>query len=322
MADAYTVSRLGEVNAAGGDADALFLKKFSGEVLASYLKKTAVLDKHQVRTIENGKSAQFPLVWKTTSEYHTPGNEIDGNAIKHNERVIYIDDLNIAHAFIASIDEAKNHYEVRSEYSRSMGEALANGMDVNVFRVGINAARQGSTFWGSDPHSDLVGGTALTDENMSDTISTLISNIFTAAGEMDEKNVPDEDRFLYVKPVHYYTLISNKDAINRDWGGMGSYAEGSIFKIAGFNIVKTNNLPTTDYAGVTGENNTYSGDFTPTVALAMHRGAVGTVRLIGLAVETDYQVERQGTLMVAKQSVGHGILRPEGAVEFRTGAPS
>ena len=36
-----------------------------------------------------------------------------------------------------------------------------------------------------------------------------------------------------------------------------------------------------------------------------------------LAVESEYDIRRQGTLMVAKYAMGHGVLRPESAVELR-----
>lgn len=44
--------------------------------------------------------------------------------------------------------------------------------------------------------------------------------------------------------------------------------------------------------------------------------AVGTVKLLDLAVEGEYQINRQGTLIVAKYAMGHGILRPECAIEL------
>jgi hypothetical protein len=46
--------------------------------------------------------------------------------------------------------------------------------------------------------------------------------------------------------------------------------------------------------------------------------AVGTVKLMDLAMEAEYQTRFQGTLMVARYAVGHGILRPECAVEIVT----
>ena len=77
MANA-TPSRLG-ANNAGADKDALFLKVFSGEVLTAFEQQTIMMDKHQVRTIASGKSAQFPVMGRTSADYHTPGNEITGD---------------------------------------------------------------------------------------------------------------------------------------------------------------------------------------------------------------------------------------------------
>jgi hypothetical protein len=57
MANA-TVNRIGQINGAG-DASALFLKVFGGEVMTAFEENNVVSDKHMVRTIQNGKSAQF-----------------------------------------------------------------------------------------------------------------------------------------------------------------------------------------------------------------------------------------------------------------------
>ena len=51
--------------------------------------------------------------------------------------------------------------------------------------------------------------------------------------------------------------------------------------------------------------------------LAGTREAIGTVKLLDLATESEYQIERQGTLFVAKYAMGHGVLRSECAVEVR-----
>ena len=67
MANA-SVSRLGQVNNAG-DAKALFLKVFSGEVLTAFAEKNIMADKVMTRTISSGKSAQFPLTGKIGAEY-------------------------------------------------------------------------------------------------------------------------------------------------------------------------------------------------------------------------------------------------------------
>ena len=58
MADAVA-SRLGQINAAG-DVKAIFLKKFAGEVLTTFEQTNVMKPLHTIRTINNGKSAQFP----------------------------------------------------------------------------------------------------------------------------------------------------------------------------------------------------------------------------------------------------------------------
>ena len=54
--------------------------------------------------------------------------------------------------------------------------------------------------------------------------------------------------------------------------------------------------------------------------LAGTREAIGTVKLLDLSVQSEYQIERQGTLMVARYAMGHGVLRPECAVAVKVTA--
>jgi hypothetical protein len=311
MANA-TPSRLGmALNA--GDAKALFLKVFAGEVLAAFAEVNVMLGRHMVRVIQSGKSAQFPVTWKGAAAYHTVGAEITGGTIEHNEKVISIDDLLVSPVFIANIDEAMNHYDVRSIYSAECGMALSNTFDKNVLQVGVLAARATSNF------DDLgFGGTKITDNNLkSATLATkaeaFAEAIYKAAETLDTKDVPDAERFAVLRPAEYYALVQSAKSINRDFGGRGSYAEGNVMVIAGVEIVKSNHLPSTNIA--TGPA-AYQGNFTETCGLVMHKSAVGTVKLIDLAIESAYDIRRQGTLIVAKYAVGHGILRPEAAVEL------
>ena len=45
-------------------------------------------------------------------------------------------------------------------------------------------------------------------------------------------------------------------------------------------------------------------------ALVMTQDAVATAKLMDMSVESEYQITRQGTLMVSKYAMGHNILRP------------
>ena len=55
----------------------------------------------------NGKSSAFPVTGTVTAGYHTAGNEITGQAIKHNEKIINLDDMLLADVFVAEVEELK-----------------------------------------------------------------------------------------------------------------------------------------------------------------------------------------------------------------------
>ena len=114
-----TPSRVGQVNSAGA-VDALFLKKFAGEILTTFEENNVFKGLHTIRTIDSGKSAQFPVTGVASANYYTPGQNIadSGNSylsdIKKNEVVITIDDMLLASTFLSNIDDLKNHYDIRS----------------------------------------------------------------------------------------------------------------------------------------------------------------------------------------------------------------
>lgn len=322
MANA-TPDRIGQINGSGA-VDALFLKVFAGEVITAFEGTNVMMDKHSVRQISNGKSASFPRLGKIAAEYHTPGAEITGLAVNHGEAVITIDDLLISHNFLANIDEAKNHYDVRAPISTEMGRTLAKQMDAHVMQTGVLAARSANQI------TDLPGGSVILTGDVNDqdgggvdflnSGADLMEGIFAAAETLDGKDVPDDQRYVFLRPAQYYQLVRDNKLVEADESDLG---EGTIYKLAGMTLVKTNNLPRANVqAGTVGAGTAdkYAGDFTNTAALVMHPRAVGTVKLLDLGMEAEYDIRRQGYFMVAKYAVGHGILMPEAAIEIRNSA--
>jgi hypothetical protein len=349
-------SRVGQINSAGAD-DALFLKKFSGEILQTFEESNIFKPLHTVRTIENGKSAQFPVTGVASASYHTPGENIAeandgaGNAtylsdIKKAEKVITIDKMLLASTFLANIDDVKNHYDIRSVYANELGKALAVRFDTALAKTFIAAARTSAAVTGGkvggilDVSANAMGdGADSTDDadNTDPTGAELVAALFTAAQKLDENDVPSDGRFAVLRPQEYYKLITggagalaiSTSAVNKDVGGVGSIASGSIPQVAGITIYKSNHIPSTDLSAVTTGDGAssndvfgaggagYNGNFTNTLGVVSHSAAVGTVKLLDLATESEYQIERQGTLFVAKYAMGHGVLRPECAIELQ-----
>ena len=323
-----TVSRLGLVDNTGTDFDALFLKVFSGEVLTAFTRNNIFNDQlHSVRTITSGKSAQFPVLGTATASYHTPGNLLTGgNQIRHGERLISIDDLLIADVFVSRLEELKNHYDVRASYADELGKALAKTYDSNVAKMIANASRASSTLTG------IAGGLTLTlasgnTASANVTGDEIAAAIYDIAQAFDERDIPPTDRFCVLPPAEYYKLAESATrTVDVDFnpGGNGSFASGKIQQVAGIPVMMSNNIPQTNVSSnPSGANNTYSGDDSKTIGLVFHKSAVGTVKLMDMTTEitgNEYATMYQGTLLVAKYALGHGILRPECAATIKLSA--
>jgi len=308
MAD-LLVSRLGQKNLTGA-TDANFLTQFAGEIIETYNAQCVYKDKHRMRTIHNGQSAQFPAIGRIKADYHTPGHQLTGTPIAHNTRIITVDGFLKADVMVATIDELKNHYDVRASYARQLGDALAQAFDKNVARMSVLAARAASTLAGEP------GGTVITGSANVGTDATAFKNaIFACAQKLDEHNVPESKRYAFVPPVTYYVAAQEPHLINKDWDGDGSMSKGLFGTLAGIAIVKSNNVPMTNVPPSADVLPHYAGDFSKTAFHVMHEDAVGTVKLMDLSLESEYEVLFQATVMVAKYAVGHGILRPECAIE-------
>jgi hypothetical protein len=342
-------SRVGLVEG-GSDNNALFLKKFSGEILQTFEESNVFKALHTIRTIESGKSAQFPVTGIASAAYHTPGENIadGGNSylsdIKKTEKIINIDKMLVASTFLANIDDVKNHYDIRSVYANELGKALAVRFDTALAKVFIAASRDSANL----SQVNKTGGqldVANNDFSAPDTPGTvaaitgadLVAAFFTAAQKLDENDVPSDGRFCVLRPQEYYKLVTGADAsnsfnllsaVNSDIGGQGSIAQGTVPQIAGISIYKSNHIPSTDLSSTStgdgaasndvfgGNGVGYNGDFRNSLGIVSHSAAVGTVKLLDLATESEYQIERQGTLFVAKYAMGHGVLRPECAIEL------
>jgi len=308
-------SRLGLVNATGTGYNDLFLKVFSGEVLATFGRENLMMGMTTVRTISSGKSAQFPVTGTIASSYHTPGNEILGTSVKHNEKVINIDDMLIANAFLAEIDELKNHYDVRSQYSKEMGQALAKKVDQHLLQLTVLASQASANVTGGQ------GGTQITDADAKTNATSMIASVFEAIQALDENDVPSTDRYCVVTPDVYYQLANVDKLVSRDFSSNnGDFSKGQVVMIGGVRVIKSNTAVTafTDQSGaISGTNNTYNVDAQHIAGVVFHKSAVGTVKLKDLVLENTYDPRRLGNLMTARLALGHGILRPESAVSIK-----
>lgn len=309
------VSGFLDINNGGAPFDDIALKVYAGMILEAFNKETTTEGRIMTRTISSGKQAQFPVIGRTATQTHSRGAEVAAVAdqVNSNERTIDIEDILMAPIFIDILDEAKAHFDIRRPYATQQGQALAEESDKRSLMAIIAAAANTTpNFTGGDVTAQVTSATVDTDP------AVLRAGVYTAAEELDENSVPSSDRFLWLKPAQYYLLLEDGEFIDRDFndGGNGSKATAVMRNASDFTVVKTTNFPTVDESANTALPTNQRLNFDDAVAVAAHSSAAGMVSLMGLMFESEYDMNRQGHLLIAKYARGFGDLRPEAAVVF------
>ena len=248
-----SLTRAGQSNSTG-DARALYLKLFSGEMFKGFQHNAIARDLVMKRTLKNGKSLQFIYTGHTKAEFHTPGNSILGNsdgAPPVAEKTITCDDLLISSAFVYELDETLAHYELRGEISKKIGYALAQKYDRLIFRSIAKGARLASPITKSgfvEPGGTQIRLTrsGVTNATAAYDSQCLIAGFYDAAAALDEKGVSTDGRVAVLNPRQYYELIQavgSSGLVNRDVQGTALQGGEGIIEIAGIKIYKSMNIP-------------------------------------------------------------------------------
>ena len=293
---AFTVTYPGQSEGAG-DARALYLKLFSGEVLTAFARKNMAMGMVKTRTISGGKSSQFIVTGKFDEANvvaHTPGTDISTNILKANERVITITDRYYHSVFLDDLEMKLAQYDIRSEIAKQMAEVISTKIDKSIFQ-GVYATASLTPIAGQQAGS-VITNTAIASATSSEAKGDeLIESIFAAQSALDAKDVPMEGRQFVTTPANYYAIVQSSKGVNRDWTqGNGGIDTGKVMTIAGLTITWSNNLPTA--AGFEGMI------FTP--------DCYGVVKAMDITSEANYIPEKLGDLLTSYYAIGQGGLDP------------
>ena len=327
----------------GSDDRALALKMFWGTVIEAFQEKADVWVPGSVgdnrvigqKVIQEGKSWQFPIMGPDPEpEYHTPGDELLGKTIVMDEGTITIDDLLVNHIDVPIDQMVLSHFDVMSPFAMKLGRGLAKNLNRKAIRTGVAAARtaalvsQGQTMHNGGNVVSRVGASGITDAYPVTTAGAvaLRDDIAYLAQKMDEDEVPEDGRFLYIPS--YLRRVASKDPDiwdQRFESSMNDMHTRRLGIIEGFEIRVTNNLPTTN---VTTGPTKYQGDFTYNGAAGQPVGlafcgaqegepAIGAVIGIGIGSTVWDDVRRNTTFLKAQTMVGLGTLSVWCAGELR-----
>lgn len=334
-------STLNNVSTNFSDRTALSVIDLKKDIITAF-HATNVFAPRAMQRSTNSFAARFPASWKMSSAYHTAGTRLLGDTSPpaRHYRDITLDDRIVTHLFVDELDaNARAVVPFQGMFAMEMGQAISQFDDQNCAVVAALVARASATMTGGSAGS--VVEKASCDVN----IGALNAAIWDAKNAMDEKNVPGLGRTLALRPAQYNLIAASLDRMfYRDLGQQnGSFGSNVVLPgYAGFSeIVMSNNIPSTNIASdPSGSRNTYSGDFTKTVAVGFAPGAFGTVysasalpmggseqpQPTGQDTAAQFQPldvrevaipEAYGKLYLASLVTGHGILNPPCGVEIR-----
>lgn len=275
------------------------------------------------------KSASFAVMGRTRAKYLEPGNSLDDQRKKfeHSEKIIAIDGLLTADCLITDIDDAMNHYDVRVEYSRQLGEALAQSADCAIINELANMAAKGApeaeeNIPDTGAGVDKVKGTGkafefetgLAISQSADYGNKIIEGLLAARAAFTKNYVPMGDRYCLLTPEGYSALIKALMPDSANYQALFDPNSGKLQTICGFEVIEVPHLLNDGVDGKHKLNTKF------TVAglqgIVFHRSAVGTVKLKDLAMERARRAEYQADQIIAKYAMGHGGLRPEAVGVF------
>lgn len=312
---------------ASSDAEklALALKVFSGETLTAFARTSVTTGRVLERTIEHGKSAQFPVFGRTSAHYLKAGQSLDDlrTNINQNERTIVLDGLLTADALIFDLDEFIAHYDFRSPYAAELGNALAISHDASVIaeiaKEALNA-NENVPGTGSAPGTGKGGllksklDTGVVGINKQ-TGAAIYDILLQAKAAMSKNYVPTSERYVYVDPEYHAALASCLGFLNHDFGASGNILEGNVIRLAGFDIIECPHLTKggDDNTNVIqGAGHVFPAEYKDKHPLVIcHKTSTGVLRLKELSMENARRPEYQADQFIAKMAVGVGGLRPE-----------
>ena len=322
MAD-ITIAAPGLIQGASpADRLALFLKMYAGETITAYTQHSVTLGRHIERNITSGKSASFPVFGRAASSYLKAGANLDDLRVNipHAEKIIEIDGLLTSDVLIFDLDDAMAHFDVRGEYAKQAGEALAVARDGAVLaEIAKLVVEDKENITGLG--KGAIMSTALPAASIGETEAmgkAIFQQLLPIKTTMSENYVPESERTVYIRPVALNALVANKDIINKLYGASVTIESGKPPKLLGFDLVETPHLTKggadVNAGVIQGNGHVFPVEYKDTcMFLVAHRSTVGTLTLKDLAVEHARRANLQADQIIAKYAMGHGGLRPEAA---------
>ena len=231
---------------------------------------------------------------------YTRGLAVTSTNLTDQELVLTIDQAKSFSFKLDDLEKRFSHVNFQAVASDNAAYALRDAMDSNIL-THIRAGASVTTGMGTTGTPIDIGFTGSKVDPL--------NQMALAAKELDEANAPEEGRWFVAAP-EWYNALSNSASklLSVDFNaGQGSIRNGLVASglLRGFQMYKSNNLPTNDLSGANP-----AGSATAPVALFGHISATSAASSMN-KVETIRDTGTFSDIVRGLMVWGRKVLRPE-----------
>ena len=231
---------------------------------------------------------------------YTRGLAVTSTDLTDQELVLTVDQAKSFSFKIDDLEKRFSHVNFQAIAADNAAYALRDAMDSNILAA-INAGGTVTTGMGTTSTPIDIGFA-------SGEVDPL-NQMALAAKELDEANAPEDGRWFVAAP-EWYNALSNSSSklLSVDFNaGQGSIRNGLVASglLRGFQMYKSNNLPTNDLSGATP-----AGSATAPVALFGHMSSTAAASSMN-KVETVRDTDTFSDIVRGLMVWGRKVLRPE-----------
>ena len=329
----------------------LWLPVWSGEVIHAYDEVNQFEGLTTHKTIPSGRKMEFPITGTVNLKTAwAAGEELvgqEGSSATSTTFAVELDSRPMAaHFELDNVDLMITQWEYRAELARQAGLTLANARDKQLYaylvRASVEAQRTNdprpsmsldNTCYADSKYTHL-GSTSATASQRTDAALGVLQCIEDFVVHLQSNNIDTNNVYCCVSVQAFQDIralgvarvvADNPGEMQPMFGGVAAagglgaaYTQGlnnlgDTLTYMGVTIMKSNHMLTTDAPSI-GESR-YSLDFAASEikSVIWQAGAVASLRLQGLKVDTVDDIRRNTTFTVASMMGGTGVLAPERA---------
>ena len=231
---------------------------------------------------------------------YTRGLAVTSTNLTDQELVLTVDQAKSFSFKIDDLEKRFSHVNFQAIAADNAAYALRDAMDSNILAA-ISAGATATTGMGTTSTPIDIGfGSGEVDP---------LNQMALAAKELDEANAPEDGRWFVAAP-EWYNALSNSSSklLSVDFNaGQGSIRNGLVASglLRGFQMYKSNNLPTNDLSGASP-----AGSATAPVALFGHMSSTAAASSMN-KVETVRDTGTFSDIVRGLMVWGRKVLRPE-----------